>query len=189
MLVAIDVSRSDLNVANWFVIQSPKMAGLFGPLYNQILLTSDDPWTYLKDDEYCKPDLYGDRKMEVIINQVPNDHPITIGRIKADQLEPLKRTWEDWIKKRRETLARFNREAVLWENGTVTLRGDEAIKPGRYLCMTRGEFEQSMYLTGVTHTFQPYHSYTTTAQFIRGSGWVKRQRLPGNPSLQERDRA
>lgn len=187
-LQSINAERSDANVANWFVLQSPLMGRMFGASYNRWLMINNDQWTYLKDYEYCLPTLYGDRKLEVTINQAPLDHPTSINGVPASKLDKLNTDWIFWLTKRRETLAKFNRDNAVWESGTLAIVGDEAIKPGRYLYLTRGGMKQWMYLTHVTHTFHPYHSFTTTTQFTRGSGWLVRQTYETNPSVHERTR-
>jgi hypothetical protein len=91
-----------------------------------------------------------------------------------------------WLERRREFLARANRENVAWESGILTIRGNPDIRAGRYMVIDRGGFRQTVYIHTATHVFHPYGTYTTICQFDRGTGWIERQRQPWNPALTER---
>jgi hypothetical protein len=79
-----------------------------------------------------------------------------------------------------------NRENVVFEAGTMTLRGREDIPAGKYVSLrlgtnggSRSGFMQQAYAYSVTHEFLPYRSFTTAVQFDRGTGFIARAQRQG----------
>jgi len=79
-----------------------------------------------------------------------------------------------------------NRDNVVFEAGTMTLRGREDIHAGEYVSLrlgtnggSRSGFMQQAYAYSVTHEFLPYRSFTTAVQFDRGTGFIDRAQRQG----------
>jgi len=90
----------------------------------------------------------------------------------------------EYLKIKRQALIALNKDNVVFEDGSLMLRGHEQIRGGRYLHLTRGRFVADYYLTSVTHQYIPFQRYVTNAEFIRGTGFLVRSRMT-NPYLQE----
>jgi hypothetical protein len=185
-LVAIHMTRSDQDVANFFLPEVTLAQPWLGSNYHKAMLAQDDPWLYVRHHLNCHPELYGDRKLSATLRQGYPGFKVAQNSRKAAEHAVHEGTLIDWAKRRREALARLNRDNSVWENGSLTLRGNERLKAGRYLRLLRGVVEQEAYMTAVTHNFMPYRSYTTQAHVIRGDGWLRRQRMQDRPALLER---
>lgn len=93
--------------------------------------------------------------------------------------------WPNWMKARRTWLRDASRDNSVFEEGTLTVKGDERWKVGMYCRITRGALVWECYIVGVTHTFAPFREYTTRLTFIRGTGFQQRSLLERNPSWAE----
>jgi hypothetical protein len=87
----------------------------------------------------------------------------------------------DFIGEKRAQLIAQNQDNVVFEAGTLTLRGREDINAGEYVNLRLGTngsrragLEQPAYAYSATHEFAPYKSFATTIQFDRGSGFIAR---------------
>ena len=127
-----------------------------------------------------RPELYGTKMMTVATNLI--SPAITGG---GQGLPEANSALVDWINLRREQLKAMNRDNGVLVDGAVTMRGHEAIKPGRYLRMEFGDVTSEAYITQVQHVLAPMKAWTTTVAFERGTGFVERQKLAGSPYLQE----
>jgi hypothetical protein len=125
--------------------------------------------------------LYGFRLMKVNTEQFP--------RIDG-QVESVFRKGTqnllDFIGEKRSQLIAQNQDNVVFESGTMTLRGREDIHAGEYVSLRLGTnggspsgFEQQAYAYAVTQEFLPYRSYVTTVQFDRGTGFIERAQREG----------
>lgn len=90
----------------------------------------------------------------------------------------------DFINRRRATILEQNRDNVVFESGSIGLRGNEAIRAGSYVKLIRGTDVVGAALGGgslaeyyaarVAHAFLPFRSFTTTVTFDRGTGFIER---------------
>ena len=80
-------------------------------------------------------------------------------------------------------LAQINKDNVIFENGTMRLRGNERIKAGTQMHLTRGggKVESSAYVTQVDHDFSPFQGFYTSVAFERGTDFIERSQKQ-NPS-------
>jgi hypothetical protein len=104
----------------------------------------------------------------------------------AADSNPRQVSEEQWLTERRQRLTALNRDNVVLEQGSVRLRGDPAIKPGRYLVLPRGQASIRLYATSVTHEFSQQSGFTTTVQFSRGTGFLERASSAAKPWYQWR---
>jgi ribosomal protein L27 len=100
------------------------------------------------------------------------------------------------IGEKRRALIDANKDNVVLESGVVRMRGDERVKPGRYVRLIRGTtFDEGEaaglaadhYAYQVTHEYS-FSGFLTTFQFDRGTGFVervKRERGVNSPYLSE----
>jgi hypothetical protein len=179
---SLQTARSDASVANSYWVSSQQWdmpsnltqkeyANQFGEKGDFLLLD------YLNTNETY----YGYRKMEVSALLGPPDYlgsDATKAADKPDQDSKLGKFLAD----KRHILAELNKDAVVYESGQVTLKGNEKIKAGMYLNIRRGvapDPVMEVYAHTVTHEFTPLTGlFRTVAQFDRGTGWAVRAKNP-----------
>jgi len=81
-----------------------------------------------------------------------------------------------WIDSRRRFLIDQNKDNVIFENGTMRLKGNEDIRAGRYVRLKHGTINSFYYCESVCHEFVPFVGYTTNVNFERGTGFIDRAR-------------
>lgn len=171
--------RSDKGVANWYWSANTKW-----------VLTNDGVMMLqaLTEDKRLYPnsamDRYGFRKMHVEYklgseSEVP-DSNIGTQEVIA-KMNPI-----EWAKKRRNLLADFNKDNVVFESGTMRVRGNEKIKAGRFITSSRGGVNESwFYVVSVDHDFVPFQGFFTTINYERGTDFINRASNSTNPYLKE----
>ncbi len=180
-IVSMDVSRSDANVANVYWADPTNVA-----------LNSSDRQkvaSYIAGDLFddgpnSDRSLYGSRLMTTTMMQAPTG----FGRgssLPPDETEKHAIATADWCKVRRDALKALNRDNVAFEDVSMTLRGDEGIRPGNYIRVNRGGFRFEFYAQAVSHEFRPFQGYTTSVQGIRGTGLIERSKMPASPYATE----
>ncbi|EAM1616326.1 hypothetical protein EU642_22070 [Salmonella enterica] len=85
-----------------------------------------------------------------------------------------------WIRDRRQTVIDNNQDNVVFEKGSMDIKGGpardngEALKAGDYIQVLDGMMSWSAYVVSITDNFQPYRSYTSSLNFERGTGFAER---------------
>jgi hypothetical protein len=176
-VVSLDVSRSDTNVANVFWANPSAVAYVPESLLKSAAFQQG---TILDSSKNSSVDLYGPRLMSVTMAQGPTGMGRPSGLPPAEQAQAAI-DFNEWAIRRRRTIMDFNRDNVVFEDVSMDLRGDERIKPGRYLRVRRGGFAFECYVHAVTHDFRPFRSFTTRVQAIRGTGLLERSKLQASP--------
>jgi hypothetical protein len=176
--------RSDKGVANWYWSANTKW-----------VLTNDgvqmlQAQQALTEDKRLYPnsgmDRYGFRKMHIEYklgaeSEVPDSDTGTPEVIAKNKMTPI-----EWAKKRRNLLADLNKDNVVFESGTMRVRGNEKIKAGRFITSTRGGVNESwFYVVSVDHDFVPFQGYFTTINYERGTDFINRASNSVSPYLKE----
>jgi hypothetical protein len=132
----------------------------------------------------CQQSYYGARmqRYDTIYLPDPVDYPLNNQK---DAHRENKGYLLQWAEQRRMWLIRANEDNVVLENGVLTVRGNEHLKPGVYYTVVRGQFAYTHYVTRVSHTFSPFQGYSTDIGFIRSDNFVQRLESPGAPYLLE----
>jgi hypothetical protein len=145
---------------------------------------------YVEDQKYgeyinSKATVYGYRILTRDFVQIPVSvvNPGT-NQKEAQVIQNIANTI-DFNKRRVDTVWNSIKDNVVFESGSMTLKGNHLVMPGRYLDITRGQFTFSVYVESVVHRFQPYGSYTTTITYIRGTGYAERIQMLPSPYLME----
>ncbi len=86
-----------------------------------------------------------------------------------------------WWQNRNNELKLLNRDNSVFEDGSATMKGSELLVPGQYMKLTRGALTSTSYVVQVDHIFMPFQGWTSTVQFIRGDGFLMRDKYAGNP--------
>lgn len=181
-VISLTASRDDFEVANQYFVK-PTIGALFD--YTQLLQTMHSGEVIVDDHRNCDPLLYGARRNEISIRQVP----LAYESPNTDKPEAVHQRNEtnmvEFAKERLKTFKELNWDNAVFEHGTIAFRGDETVKPGNYIRLTRGQLRPEYYAYAVTHRFAPFRQFVTVAQFVRGTGYVERIKLEGQPNLLE----
>lgn len=188
-LVSLDSVRSDEGVANAFYVNAPRYDLVQGQILKAQELVNEQPDDYVlqNKDLYpnALPQLYGLRVMEATTNQGMR----TDGQPEAAYDEGNAAGVGLTAEKRRVLIAN-NKDNVVFESGSMRLKGLEAIRPGVYVRLTRGgsDFSADHYAYDVAHEYSPFVGYFTTVNYDRGTGFVERIQREGganSPYLSE----
>lgn len=177
-LVADNTGRSDSDLANYYWVDAPQFVlANAGMLKLQAAQERPEEF-FIKDYRNCAPWLYGIRIMESQTHQAWRID----GKSEPVMLQGRGEVIE-WLDSRRRTLVQHNRDNVVFEDGSMTLKGNENLMPGSYLKMTRGTMVSEYYVPQVDHVYMPFRTFTTTAHVERGTGFIARaQRGRGKQS-------
>ncbi len=195
-VVRLDVSRSEQDVSNIYWVESSEAIAKQAHIEMQNAAgIASQKYILLDGDEYpnSDPDLYSYRVMEIASKLLSDQQTSGTDGQKEETLKGaggLFTTLSPWIVERRKALVEMNCDNVLLEDGSMTVKGNEKIRAGKYVVLHRGTFGGAYgveyYAQTVTHKFAPYRQYTTTINFIRGTGFIERVRLTNDsPYLQE----
>lgn len=176
-VVAMDVSRSDAGVANYYWVGNGAFAfHTNGEMKLQAQTGSNGDYL-LFDYPNSAKQFYGVRMMSVESALSGPDMLNGDGPSEA-VVNGQRQVFAHWLDNRRRVLAMTNRDNVLFESGTLRLHGSERIKAGMYLNIERGDFKTRCYVTRVDHEFMPFGGFFTTVSFERGTGFIQRAMLP-----------
>lgn len=185
-VVSMTVSRSDANVANYFWVDTSH----FNMNFTESLRAAafdDEPQTFFVEDYgNVNPKLYGTRKMweQTALGGVGQESSGN-GLPDGEERNAVEQSWIDWMRSRRLQLIDLNKDNVIFETGSMRLRGNEQIRAGRYVRLREGrERDRSSlyYAVSVQHEFVPFSGYFTTVEFERGTGFIERAKLSGGPA-------
>lgn len=188
-LKSVTCRRSDYSVFNLFWVQSAthmeaglqheSLTYLLGGKGSQAMKDAVLDINHQNND----PHLYGDRMLTEEFRQGANEsggHDIRNAN-KTDYKADRTQHYPDWILRRTQWCRDANRDNVCLEDGSLEIKGNEHVRVGRYLHITRGQLEWECYATEVTHTFAPYRAYTTSIEFIRGTCFWNRILAESSP--------
>lgn len=178
-VVAIDVTRSDQGIANYYWVDAPRFilnsGGMLRMTAFQSALSTQTDY-YLADYANADPNLYGLRVMELQSNQGADGQTTRGDGLPAAQQVQADSSNAAWLTQRRHELIQMNRDNVVYEAGALQVQGDEALRAGRYLHLTRGTLRSEYYVTQVDHEYVPFARFTSTVQVSRGTGFLERTR-------------
>jgi hypothetical protein len=184
-VVSTELSRNDEGVANYFWVRL-KQYDLMHEEDVKAIAYSGDRNSFVFDSYInTMSAVYGFRKMEISANLLPKDYSRGDAPTQEEQ-ETNSERCKGWTAERRALLARINRDNVLFEKGTIVVRGNEKIKAGMYISIIRGGKEfGKFYVVKVTHAFTPYRNYLTTLQVDRGTSYITRLQADTSPYYRE----
>lgn len=178
-IAAQSAGRTDANVANYFWVDSPRFEIVHGSIHRIVAAQGDTESFFLQKHKNSDPALYGIRKMHEVTQQGGPDNNHHGNGLPEGELKTEMNLSADWITKRRMQLMGQNKDNVMLETGSVTVRGNEKIKPGVYIKLTRGTIVSECYAVTVDHEFVPFSHFKTTFSFERGTGFAERTKLGG----------
>lgn len=178
-LVSLNANRTDAGTANYFWVTASQWA-MYNNGTQKMLASVGTESSFIKFD-YLNSNMayYGIRKMEVESALLPDNY-LPSDSDKSAQAESNMVKSGNWIEQRRDVLAKINKDNVIFESGTMRLRGNERIKAGMQIELSRGgaNVSSTAYITQVDHEYIPYQGFYTTVVFERGTGFINRSQRP-----------
>ncbi len=175
-VVSLNVERTIERVFNFFHVEAPQ--DFMNDVESQNIFAMQNGLVYVTDNPNTDPAIYGIRKLsESTMMTSEGNKTSSVGKDNAGQ-EAASNLLGTWLESRRDDLKAMRKDASVLESGSMTLRGDERIKPGVYIELRRGAVTAEYYPQNVTHTFEVLGAYITEVEFIRGTGFVERLETP-----------
>lgn len=173
-LVGLSVSRSDASVANLYWVSVPQALQSYHiQRFEMYAKVPPGLWDIRKTYENSKEEYYGYRRMDISARLLAPGM-LNPDAVRKEQIPPEKDRYGKWMCKQVLALRDQNKDNVKFENGAMTLRGNEKIKAGMYVILHREGVVFSCYAVAVTHHFVPYGSWTTVVHFERGRAYMDR---------------
>lgn len=178
-VVTINPSRSDENVANYFWVDAPRYVLNYSETARAIAFQSVESAksapTYVTDYGNIDPSLYGTRKMWEQSQQAGNGETNNgNGTPNGSARDESGASAIAWINQRRQQLFDQNKDNVVFESGSMRVKGNEAIRAGTYVRLSGGGMKSVYYAVSVTHDFSAFGNYFTSVEFERGTGFIDR---------------
>jgi hypothetical protein len=179
-VISLNVTRSDSNVANYYWVSSPRFE-LCSQIYEQqfALQGADSNTVLLTDYPNSNEKLYGLRPMVTQSQQGGDDVAYMGSGLLAAQQNVRDTSMVNWVNTRRSILVDMNRDNVLYETGSMRVRGNEAIKAGMHVRLHRGTMVATYYVVKVDHDYLPFQGVFSTITFERGTGFIERVQRSG----------
>lgn len=186
-IVASSLTRTDGGVANYYWVgnsrwsmmnnETAKRLGMDGPPDSFIL------FDYLNSQfKY-----YGIRKMEVESSLGPEGYSNFEAQTKEEKPEQTK-SLSSWLVERRKLLADINKDNAIFEFGTLRIRGNEHIKAGMQLYISRGaDIVTTCYVVKVDHDYSPFQGFFSTLTVERGTSFIERSKAEESHYYPEMD--
>lgn len=191
----INAGRSDAGVANWFWVDVSRW-NLMKDMDYRVLVQNQNPGEANRFNyENSLLSRYCFRQMQTQISMGPpsaannSDKGVeTSAALGQSSIFDTK-----WLDARLKILAESNKDNVVYESGTMKLRGNEKIKAGMYVIAKRGSgkivnqlaSDPECYAVQVDHEFMPFQGFYTTVVYERGTGFVVRNTREVSPYLAE----
>ncbi|WP_298624795.1 hypothetical protein [uncultured Zoogloea sp.] len=182
-VMSLEIGRSDADVANYFQVNMPRMNLIDAAAMNLAGQTNNPDDFYLAKYPNATPKLFGMRFMETDTQMGGAD---SLGRADGQSAEVVKREQGKarlWIDDRRAQLMAQNKDNAVFEDGSITLRGQCTLRPGMYLRIFHGgpglclkPFVWECYVVAVQHRMVPFQGFVTVATFKRGTSFAARIR-------------
>ena len=186
---SISAARSDNAVANFFWVNNARFDLIDDMQRKLASIPKDDGKVSLKEYPNSAVKYYATRPMYADTQQ-GDDAVVNMGsgQDKAAQDDRSKQM-VSWIEKRLEILRESNKDNVVLERGSVSMKGgpmrasgSEPMKAGDYAMFVRGRLPWQAYVVQIDDEFLPYQSYLTSLTFERGEGFVERSKMEGGAS-------
>ncbi len=173
-ITALQRSRSEHDIANFYYVRYPR-GDFLTPIDSMLMsLVGNGSLLSKKFTPNCEEALYGIRAMEVDTQHGNMDAPLISGN-KKPEYDASVAAHVSYMAKQIKYLQACNVDNVVFESGTIRCNGSPDYKPGRYFDIEfRNGVKSSGYVTGVTHTFEPFKGFMSELRFIRGNGFVNR---------------
>lgn len=178
-IISMSVGRSDANVANYYWVRGPVFELATDIYRRQAATRADDKTVLLKDYPNSAEKLYGIRLMFEETQQGGDD--VNSFKSGEDAAGDAKRDTSvaNWINDRRRIMVEQNKDNVVFERGTIRMRGNEEIKAGNYIRVKRGSFQAEYYVVQHDIEYIPFQGFFSTLLLERGTGFIERAKREG----------
>jgi hypothetical protein len=195
---SLAVSRSDANVANFYWVNNSRFDLIDDMQRKMASIPKDDSKVSLKDYPNAAVKYYGVRPMYAHTQQA-GDEVKTMTSGQPEDVQSERSTQQEaWIDKRRRLMMEMNRDNVVFESGSATVKGGQVrdgstdlIRAGDYALFAKGRMMFEAYVVQVNHDFRPFQGYTMSLALERCTGFVERAQMGGgseSPWLAEQAR-
>lgn len=172
-MTQISLYRSDQNAANWFWVTSPSFEILHGGTLKLFALQGDLKKVSIADYPNSAVKLYGLRVMEEATQQ-GLDSVLTSGSQKEAKNKREADGYATWLNSRLDILREQNKDNVVFEQGTIVMKGNTDVQAGCYLQVKRGSLNFECYVTSVVQQYVPLGAFTTTVNVERCTSFIER---------------
>lgn len=174
-VISLNVSRTDANVANYYWVRAPRFDLASSIYQQQFALQGADPESVLQTTyPNTLVSLYGLRPMQTD-SQMGGD---LVTSFSSGNLAPAQNARDtqmcNWINNRRQIMASMNQDNILYESGSMRVRGNETIRAGMYARLHRGHFVATYYVVKIDHDYMPFNGVFSTLTLERGTGFIQR---------------
>ena len=183
---SLSTARGDANVANFFWVDSSRYDLITDMQRRLASIPANDGRVSLTDYPNAAQKYYGVRPMYASTQQGEDTIKNATTGQGAEDLKSNTDKQESWIDKRRRLMMEMNRDNVIFERGTATIKGGpmradgvETMKAGDYARFRFGRLEFEAYVVQIEHNFQPFQGYTTILTYERGTGFAERAQMDG----------
>ncbi|PMQ04238.1 hypothetical protein DyAD56_16240 [Dyella sp. AD56] len=174
-VISLNVSRSEANVANYFWSNAPQ-SDINGESNRRLwAMEGADKETVLQTTYPNNlVSLYGIRPMQSD-TQMSGDQVISNSSgYLATAMNARDTDIVGWVNNRRKIMLQMNQDNVLYEQGSMRVRGNENIRAGMYVRLHRGTFVATYYVVKVENDFMPFQGVFSTLTLERGTGFIER---------------
>lgn len=183
---SLSTSRSDSTVANFYWVNNSRFDLIDDIQRKLFAIKENSPDVFLKDYPNTAVKYYGTRALYAETQMTEDTVKNANSGKDKQELEESSDKQLSWIKKRLLALVEMNKDNVVFERGSMRVKGGpmrpggtELIRAGDYVTAKMGRLEWEGYVTSVEHQFVPLQEFVTTINFERGEGFAKRTALEG----------
>jgi hypothetical protein len=179
----LNVSRSDDNVANFFWVNNARYDLIDDQARRRAALTTSSDKVSLSEYPNSAVKYYGVRPMYVETQQSGDGITNATSGLNSKEQADRAGKQDSWIDSRLQILRETNKDNVVYERGTVDIKGGilrdsgEHLKAGDYVKIIRGKISFIAYVVQIDDNFMPFRGYTSTLQLERCEGFVERVKL------------
>ncbi|EGG9814478.1 hypothetical protein ID007_004339 [Salmonella enterica] len=198
-IVAVRQVRNDNDIYNYFWVTNEQF-NMLGDDFAQANAAQANAHAETVHYPNTNVDYYGNRALYANTTMGAPDMDYIGSGLSKDALQKNMYKIHNWLGIRRASLILDKRDNVVFERGTMQIKGgparnnlnpnelsSEPLRAGDYFKVLDGRLEWTGYVVSITDNFQPFRTYTTTINFERGTGFADRVSDNGgaNPYLKE----
>lgn len=187
LVKSISVGRTDANVANFFWVRNSRFDLIDDQQRQLASIPAGDSRVSLKDYPNAAVKYYGTRPMYAETQQGDDGIVNMLSGQDAESQGKRSKQMEAWLDDRRRLMIEMNRDNVVFERGSASVKGGlmrpdgkEAMKAGDYAEFSTGRIKFLAYVVQIDDEFLPFQGYTTTVVYERGEGFVNRIKREGD---------
>jgi hypothetical protein len=181
------LSRSDSGVYNIFEVESSRATVIDQTLYRTLAMESATGNPLQLKELNQEADFFGERRINASITL--NNPALVVGDSERKAIRPGETTKTvDWMAACRQRLIDLNKDASVFERGSLRLKGNEKLRAGMRLRVVHSSsLTVTYYVPSISHEYIPGGGFFTTAQVERGNGFILSAGIDRAPDLARRD--